>query len=145
MGVITIQTFLPLPDFQESAKVLDNKRLGKQRVEAYQIMRVLAGLTKGWRNHPAVLMWRDYEPALYEYGRIVCVEWRERGFTDNLYDKFPNARVITPKWLGDMRLHISHQANLVRKDPEYYRRYFPEVDENLPYYWVSKEKEYNNG
>jgi len=135
-----VQTFLPYPDFHESAKVLDNKRLGKQRVEVYQIMRVLAGLTKGWRNHPAVLMWRGYEPALYEYGREVCVEWRERGYVDNLYDKFPKASIITPHWLGDMRLHISHQANLVRKNPEHYRQHFPEVDETLPYFWI-KENE----
>jgi hypothetical protein len=108
-------------------------------------MKVLRGETKGWRNHPAVLMWRDYQPALYEYGRIVCVEWRERGFVDNLYDIFPRERIILPKWLGDMRLHLSHQSNLIRKLPEHYRQHFPEVEDNLPYFWVSKEKEYNNG
>ena len=36
-----MQTFLPYPDFAESAKVLDNKRLGKQRVECLQIMKAL--------------------------------------------------------------------------------------------------------
>ena len=140
-----MQTFLPLPDFRESAKVLDYKRLGKQRVEAYQIMRVLHGETKGWRNHPAVLMWRDYLPALYEYGRIVCVEWRERGYTDNMYNRFPQEAVVLPRWLGDMRLHNSHQANLVRKYPEHYRIHFPTIDETLPYFWVANEKEYTNG
>lgn len=139
-----IQTFLPLPDFRETALVLDNKRLGKQRVEAYQIMKVLRGETKGWRNHPAVLMWREYEPALYEYGRIVCGEWRNRGFVDNLYDKFPVEQIVIPAWLGDMRLHTSHQANLVRKFPEHYREHFPDVDETMPYFWVSNEKEYND-
>lgn len=139
-----MQTFLPLPDFAETARVLDNKRLGKQRVEAYQITRVLAGLTRGWRNHPAVLMWQDYEPALFEYGRVICREWIERGFNDNLYDKFPTAKIIVPSWLGDMRLHLSHQSNLIRKLPEHYRQHFPEVADNLPYFWVSKEMEYVN-
>ena len=134
-----MQTFLPLADFKESAQVLDNKRLGKQRVEAYQITRVLAGLTKGWRNHPAVLMWKDYEPALYEYGRTVCVEWRNRGFVDNLVDNFPIVDVVYPPWLGNEDFHKSHQANLVRKLPEHYRLYFPEIDETLPYYWPTKE------
>lgn len=32
-----MNTFLPYPDFQESAKCLDNKRLGKQRIETWQI------------------------------------------------------------------------------------------------------------
>ena len=36
-----MQTFLPYKSFVESAKVLDNKRLGKQRVEAYQILKTL--------------------------------------------------------------------------------------------------------
>ena len=102
-------------------------------------MRVLAGMTKGWRNHPAVLMWRDYEGALYEYGRLVCVEWRERGFQDSLLEQFPKDRVILPAWLGYDEFHTSHQANLVRKLPEHYRKYFPEVDETLPYYWPTKE------
>lgn len=37
-----IQTFLPYPNFNESARVLDDKRLGKQRVECLQILNVLA-------------------------------------------------------------------------------------------------------
>jgi hypothetical protein len=37
-----MQTFLPYPDFRESARVLDNKRLGKQRVECLQILQTLA-------------------------------------------------------------------------------------------------------
>jgi hypothetical protein len=89
-------------------------------------------------------MWREYEPALYEYGRIVCGEWRNRGFVDNLYDKFPVEQIVIPAWLGDMRLHTSHQANLVRKFPEHYREHFPDVDETMPYFWVSNEKEYND-
>lgn len=37
-----MQTFLSYPDFNESARVLDDKRLGKQRVECLQILNVLA-------------------------------------------------------------------------------------------------------
>lgn len=36
-----MQTFLPYPSFIKSAQCLDNKRLGKQRVEAYQILQIL--------------------------------------------------------------------------------------------------------
>ena len=50
-----MQTFLPYKSFKDSFKVLDYRRLGKQRVEAYQILNVLLGRTKtkGWSNHPA--------------------------------------------------------------------------------------------
>ena len=58
-----MQTFLPYTDFIKSAKCLDYKRLGKQRVEAKQILNILLGETTkaGWTNHPAVLMWSGYE------------------------------------------------------------------------------------
>ena len=36
-----MQTFLPYPDFAKSAMCLDNKRLGKQRIECLQILKAL--------------------------------------------------------------------------------------------------------
>ena len=53
-----MQTFLPYPDFLDSAQCLDYRRLGKQRVEAMQIHNIVSGKrsTGGWINHPAVKM-----------------------------------------------------------------------------------------
>jgi Pyrimidine dimer DNA glycosylase len=139
-----MQTFLPYPSFRETAQVLDYKRLGKQRVEAWQVLKALRGETKGWRNHPAVLMWAGYESALKEYGREMCIEWSARGYTDNMLERFNyDGRVILPSWLGERRLHLSHQSNLIRKNPEYYSDKFPNVSPDMPYYWVTKEN--NNG
>jgi len=77
-----MQTFLPFSSFWRSAKCLDNKRLGKQRVEAMQILTTLSGKNKAWKNHPAVKMWKGYENALAEYGIVICEEWRSHGFRD---------------------------------------------------------------
>ena len=54
-----MQTFLPYRDFKQSFRVLDYRRLGKQRVEAHQVLNVLLGRTTtgGWRNHPITRMW----------------------------------------------------------------------------------------
>ena len=41
-----MQTFLPYSNYPASARVLDNKRLGKQRVEVLQILKALAGESK---------------------------------------------------------------------------------------------------
>lgn len=38
-----MQTFLPYASYTKSAKALDNKRLGKQRVETLQVLQVLLG------------------------------------------------------------------------------------------------------
>ncbi|HEY4386986.1 MAG TPA: pyrimidine dimer DNA glycosylase/endonuclease V, partial [Ktedonobacteraceae bacterium] len=35
-----MQTFLPCADFAESARILDNRRLSKQRVEGQQILNI---------------------------------------------------------------------------------------------------------
>ena len=53
-----VQTFLPVPDLRASARALDSKRLGKQRIETLQIMRALTVPGYGWQHHPAVRMWR---------------------------------------------------------------------------------------
>lgn len=42
---------------------------------------------------------------------------------------------IWPWWMGDQEFHRTHQSNLVRKDPTYYRPFFPDVPDSLPYIW----------
>jgi hypothetical protein len=81
-----MQTFLPYPDFIQSAKCLDYKRLGKQRVESKQILDILNGDSKSnaWKNHPAVLMWKGYEHELQVYHDIMICEWIYRGYKNNM-------------------------------------------------------------
>lgn len=139
-----MQTFLPYADFEESAYALDQKRLGKQRVETLQIMTAL--LTgRGWVNHPATRMWRGHAWSLLQYQKAVCDEWTVNfGFKDTclvktmrVYFEHTNGQdnYDPPPWLGREDLHLSHQSNLIRKDPGYYRKYFPGVPDNLPYVW----------
>lgn len=146
-----MQTFLPLADFQQSAAVLDNKRLGKQRVECKQILLCL-GVKIGahepgrssWRNHPAVKMWRGYEMQLAVYSALICREWRLRGFRDRLHDEFITAMrklepsehpLCYPKWFGLQALHASHRSNLLRKDPAHYSQFGWKEKDDLPYIW----------
>lgn len=133
-----MQTFLPHPNFVDSAMSLDPKRLGKQRVEAYQILNALDGLSKGWVNHPATRMWRGYEPALALYGFTVCSIWLDYGYKDTLLPKFGarlNTNVAMPPWIGNVEFHRSHQSNLIRKDPAFYGPQFPGVPDDLEYLW----------
>src|SRR5579875_424711 len=136
-----MQTFLPYPDFAVTAEVLDTARLGKQRVETYQIVRTLDGVTRGWRNHPAVRMWRGYEPALLQYGLAICDEWDRRGYPDTVraklavHERESGQPVVPPPWLGDEALHASHRSNLLRKDPDWYGRFGWAEPPDLPYVW----------
>ena len=103
---------------------------------------------KGWKNHPATKMWRGFVPALVAYGLAVCDEWTHRGRADAVGDtllEFAGGRRpdidalrrtgALPPWLGLEELHVSHRSSLVRKLPEHYRRYFPDVPDDLPYVW----------
>lgn len=141
-----MQTFLPYPSFSESAKVLDNKRLGKQRVEAYQILRVLLGESTGWKHHPAVKMWEGYEGSLCRYAEDICREWISRGFKDSILEKLNIMRMTigmgkewesynSPEWLGDKWFHTSHRSNLLRKDPIHYGKFGWTEPSTLPYVW----------
>lgn len=139
-----MQTFLPYPSFARSAKALDTKRLGKQRVETLQIMSSLM-TGSGWVNHPATRMWEGFEWALLHYQQAMFREWVEvRGFKDTCFYKtqllyFEHGPQQDfnrlPPWHGNKAFHLSHQSNLIRKDPEHYGPQFPGVPDDLPYIW----------
>lgn len=134
-----MQTFLPYADFELSAAALDNKRLGKQRVETLQILKALTLPEYGWKNHPATKMWTGHTNALVEYGLAVCREWKSRGFKDTCYEKICDFRrgwsVVKPTWLGDERVHSSHRSNLLRKDDTHYSQFGWVESNDLDYYW----------
>lgn len=147
-----MQTFLPFADFAATARALDDRRLGKQRVETLQILRALTRPVYGWKHHPAVLMWAGHEESLVAYGVAVCEEWCRRGHADTCRTKIvddalqggvPGSRTqaelaaagALPPWLGDEALHRSHRSALVRKDPGFYGPLFDDVGDELEYVW----------
>ena len=83
----------------------------------------------------------------------MCLEWVTRGGADTVagtigvdlaaagLPSVPRtqhelARVCgLPEWIGDERVHASHRAALVRKDPDFYGALFPDADPELPYFW----------
>ncbi|WP_305787539.1 MSMEG_6728 family protein [Symbioplanes lichenis] len=153
-----MQTFLPFPDFVASAQALDQKRLGKQRVETVQVLRGLTIPTYGWRHHPAVKMWIGYEEALVRYGLDFAGVWIATGRADTtaatLLTDVAAARGLTdirsqedlaaagelPPWLGDEALHLSHRSALLRKDPGFYGPLFGTIPDDLPYVWPPSDR-----
>jgi hypothetical protein len=132
-----MQTFLPYPSFVLSAEVLDDRRLGKQRVEAMQILNALKRESGGWVNHPAVKMWRGHEEALQMYHDTMITVWIQRGFR-NTMKTFKDRWTSLPKmppWLGNEAFHRSHRSNLLRKDLVFYGSRFTDVGPDLPYVW----------
>lgn len=145
-----MQTFLPYPDFAESAQVLDQARLGKQRVEALQVLRAVTLPGYGWQNHPAIAMWRGHRTALTAYALAITDEWIAQGHADTVRPQVlefapallgdadgvrDGIAADLPSWLGDPAVHRSHRSKLVQKEPEWYRGRFPDVPADLDYVW----------
>lgn len=134
-----MQTFLPYPSFEKSAACLDYRRLGKQRVEAMQLLKALSDPSYSWGKHPAAKMWKGHYGALAYYMNTCIHEWVNRGYKNTMKlvhtPEHFGGHLVMPNWIGNEAFHLSHQSNLVRKFPEHYRKYFPEVPDNLPYIW----------
>jgi len=162
-----MQTFLPYANFHKSADVLDYRRHGKQRVEGRDTLvintfvlygkriqvskKYLQYLLRRYKNHPAVLMWRGYEKALKFYINVCMMHWREKGYINNMpfyNDAMSVEEKDLPWWLGDREFHKSHKMNLLRKNYDYYKKYFrrevklynKRIINRYQYYWpVTKE------
>ncbi|KAL2642854.1 hypothetical protein R1flu_010441 [Riccia fluitans] len=183
LQIRSLNTFLPYSNFERSIHCLDNKRLGKQRVEAKQILNIIsedlpppgtenrnlladtspkklagpviedldeqivstsrsgkkvAKRKRRWENAPVVRMWRGYGDALVVYYNLSLEEWERRGYRNILLKPVQSSSEsapIMPPWLGDDALHASHRSNLLRKEPEYYRKFDWTEPDSLPYRW----------
>jgi hypothetical protein len=132
--MIFMQTFLPYPDFKKSLQALDYRRLGKQRVEAYQIIRAIK-YGGSYRNHPAVKMWRGHINALKLYYNLSLDEWIGRGYRNNMLEMPIRGKITYPEWFGSNCFHAAHRSNLLRKDPVYYGKLGWRESSDLPYLW----------
>ena len=158
-----MQTFLPYQNFEEVAADIDSKRLNKQILECYQILNVLSNPspTAGWRNHPAVKMWRGYEMALFNYAMTMVSEADARSIkTENNVANLQRLRrergidwgTTMPLWFFNnkimKRVTTTHKANLYKKAPELYPQFVSAVSDknNKPccdtcqYYWVTHKE-----
>ena len=142
-----MQIFLPYSDMTKSLQTLDNKRLGKQRVETYQIISAITRRPKldgtpykGWLNHPCTVMWKDYVPALQNYLNLSITEWINRGFKNTMkIEQIDYDKIVLPPFIGNERFHSSHRANLLKKEPEFYSRYNWTENPEDPYVWMDKD------
>lgn len=96
-----MQVFAPFSDIQKIAMCLDQKRLGKQRVEARDLI-CIAGkkqpsfmsqkqykyILRRYGNHPAYKMYENHIRFLLKYLEIICGYWTNHyGFVDNCYNQ----------------------------------------------------------
>lgn len=111
----SMNTFLPYPDYRESAVCLDKVRLNKQITECYQL------LNGNWSNHPAAKMWKGYERALVWYARECYWEFIKRGGTKTHKSWWTiHSRYGHPYWAefppwDNGPIHSNHRGRLLHK------------------------------
>jgi hypothetical protein len=112
-----MQTFVALPSFWMSARILDDARLRKQQVEAQQILNALksSDTKRGWANHPAVLQWKSYEDALTRYLNAIAEECERRGFKARFHGPSDEHDIYLPLWWGNKKVHATHRSRLLFK------------------------------
>jgi hypothetical protein len=118
-----VVTFVTADTPMECAKVLSTKHLGKQRLEAYQIIRVLLGQQNGYKNHPICKMWYENVDGLKYYYNCCIDEWVARGFKNTMvkYDDIKDPAL--PWWFTNKQIQACHMASLVRKNDEYITKF----------------------
>lgn len=155
---LLMQTFLTRTtvDFSLTALTLDNKRLHKNALEAWQIMMSNFGLNpageprerKGWVNHPATKMWAGHAPVLLDYIRAMTDEWVSRRYRSTIYEKAKRTVdratelklymsddypvwMIDDFWFGSIT--SSHRTSLLFKNYEWYSQFnWPEDTGSAP-------------
>ena len=156
-----MQTFVTDKSHHNTARSLDRQRLVKQFLEGRQIIEVLnkpdytpEGKVTPWSRHPAVVMWRGHEHALYGYLMAMKVEMQHRGYSyeKNWYAILDTMTELgeknqiglsTPEWmLNDVtysNVIATHRASLYRKDPGFYADWHDEQGDvccnGCNYYW----------
>lgn len=127
--------------FRLTAQLLDNKRTGKQRVEAMQLLNILLGRNadSSWKRHPVLHMWKPWTEALKLYYNCFLEEWMARGFVNNLPLEDIDEEALTeqgiPPFLSNKHFVDRHRANLMTKHPDFYEKYEWGVEPRQGYYW----------
>jgi hypothetical protein len=134
-----MQTFMPYPNFESTARCLDYRRCGKQRLEAKQIIEIISGEAKSnaWKNHPAIGLWKKNLLALKLYYDIIVKEWIRRGYKNTmpLYGIEMSSKINFPEWYGDDDFHGRHRAALLFKNYEFYEKFGWVEEPKIDYRW----------
>jgi len=143
-----MQSFLTdTSSFALVASHLDNKRLHKQTLEAWQCLMTMCELDpdgnhrtpKGWSNHPVVKMWRGHETLFVSYISATYFEWKSRGFKSTLLEKTYrtydtavalnriSSDLVLPRWMENTEyfeaLCSTHRTALLCKNYEWYSQF----------------------
>jgi hypothetical protein len=149
-----MQTWITDKDFYKSASNLDTRRLQANIYESIQILASLIDCSdklvnpkRNVKNYPQAKLWKGYERELYIYiGKHILV-WEQnkykydystityRNYEFIIFNKLVELNIMPflikiPKWITDELIQV-HRSVLIQKKPDYYKKLWPDVSDNL--------------
>lgn len=136
--------------FERIANALDYRRLGKQRVEAKQILTVLARIREqpsattskriAWQHHPAVQQWEPYEAVLTLYYNCMIKAWVARGYNNSMVLRdVDRSKLCVPPFIINPHVVHRHRAMLRYKNRTFYKHMTSPVvidnHDDTGYFW----------
>lgn len=129
----------------ETAKILDKRRLNKQIIECDQILNVLYGKSTSWKNHPAILQYKNDIEWIKRY--TMCLMSYREGDMQNAIKYSYHANLYIPKWHSN-EYYVQMKRRLYTKDPNYYKDFEKFGTSDVNWYWSNTENKfikYHNG
>lgn len=157
-------TYVTHRGYGATAAALDDRKLGRQRVEAQEIFNTLT-LGEELPKDPVYRMWEGYEFALGIYCMMLCMEFTmHRGIADKIFWEVAAAlkemkrsdasfSMEHPPWHDDKDVMRSHRSNLLRLQNEgdavaghdYLKHFGKATPKNMPYLWPILDESQEDG
>lgn len=126
-----MQVFHPFEDAYKSAQCIDDKRLLNQVNEIKTILGSLREEYKAWRNHSTTKLWENNSDYLRYYQIVLLDVWTKKHYCVGLdipYDVVANSIMKGRPKFFTLEYFKEQQKILLKKNPEHYKKYFPDVE-----------------
>ena len=134
-----MQVFITSSSFEESARVLDTRRLNCQIKECNQMYRAIIGESIGWRNHCVTRLWENDRYALMAFAWECYFELKKRGKNPSKPCGVYYPKVKPPAFLEDAKVVDAMKSHLLAKLPEHYKQYWPNHPVKSGYWAIDKQ------
>lgn len=137
--------YVPYEDMELSATIFDNSIIHLQVANIVNLLEVFNETEFGYQvDEKLLLMWSGYEAQLAWYGLLCCKEEEARNTEPISKSRLEwhldmissgDFSMEKPPWIGNAKIHESHQSTLIGLNPSFYSSIFPDVRRGLKLVW----------
>jgi hypothetical protein len=134
---------LPYADFTESAAVYSPTTKIEAVDSAEYIINILHQhypnfvVNSHW-DMPGIQAWKGHEMSLCNFALMMCEQLGDTSkmpFFEEQLHAATDGSMDPPGWMKIQEINISHRSELIRCNPYYYKKYWPECPVDIPLIW----------